>query len=336
MLLYIDGFDYYGSSQLSQRGWSGAMTFGNSTTTRFGVGQCMEVPTHTSANRTIPENAGTLFVGAAINLGYAQSLPVISFYDGATCQIAINCNSNGTLYITRGSNSGTQLGSTTTYAVNFGVWNYWELSAVIASGTGGSVTLKINGQTILSVTGVNTSNSGNAYCNGVQFSYNSSGQYLNMDDLYICDASGSSPTNTFLGDVRVYGSTPSANGGSTQWAPNGAGSNYECVDSIPPNASDYVSSSTPGQTDLYEFPTIAVADTILGVQVSYFASKTDSGTRTIQSQVKSGTATADGTENNLSATMAYYSDIFYEDPNTSAAWTLSAVNDMQAGVVEVV
>ena len=332
MLLYIDGFDYYGVNQLSQRGWGGSMTFGNSTTTRFGVGQCLEIPTHTDAFRTIPENAATLFVGAAINVGNAQSLPIISFYDGSTCQIAVNMNSNGTLYITRGT--GSQLGSTSTYVVQTGVWNYWELGATIDS-TNGSVTLKINGQTILTVTGVNTSNSGNAYCNGVQFDYNSSGQYLNIDDLYICDSQGSAPTNTFLGDVRVYGSVPNGAGASTQWTPNGQSSNYECVDSIPPNSSDYVSSSTPGQTDLYTFPTIAVADSILGVQVSYFAGKNDSGTRTIQSTVKSGSATANGAENNLSATMTYYSDIFYDDPNTSAAWTLSAVNAMQAGVTEV-
>ena len=43
---------------------------------------------------------------------------------------------------------------------------------------------------------------------------------LDIDDLYICDGTGSAPHNTFLGDCRVDTLLPTADGTAQQWTPS--------------------------------------------------------------------------------------------------------------------
>lgn len=329
-LLQIDGFDYYGSAQLASKGWSGnGLSLQGASYTRFDVGQCLECGADWYQTKTLPFNVGPqAYVGMAMNLSVVQEGNLLWFKDESTSQVQITLSTNGNVVVNY--NGGSQQAS---YIPTAGVWNYWEVGITFGSGTSGSVTVRVNGSPIITVTGVDTIGSGNAYFNDIIFGDNGVSQSY-IDDFYICDGSGSA-YNTFLGDVRVYGLLPAGAGSSTQWTPNGAASNYECMNQVPPNASDYVSSSTPGQVDLYTMQTVPAAAQIIGVQVSYYAQKTDSGTRTLQSVVKSGSVQAEGAENNLGTSPQYFQDVFYNDPNTGAAWTLAAVNAMQVGINEV-
>jgi hypothetical protein len=326
-LLLMDGYDYYGTGQLALKGWTGggmSMTTG----TRFGVGQALVLGSDWFQYKTLPFNVGpSAFLGFALSFtSYGGN--IVTLKDGANPHVSLALN--GSQKIVVYYQSGNQI---LDYVPAIGVWNYWEVGVVFSSASG-SIVVKINGAVIANITGIDTINpsSGNAYFNILQWGDNAL-QGMVTDDFYICDGSGSA-NNTFLGDVRVFGLMPDAAGSSTQWTPNGAGANYECVNAIPPGSA-YISSSTAGQIDLYGMQTVPSALEIIGVQVSYLANKNDSGSRTIQSVIKSGSVEADGAANSLGSSQSYFSDVFYEDPNTSAAWTLAAVNAMQVGVEEV-
>jgi hypothetical protein len=332
-LLFMDGFDYYTTAELGARGWSGASNSMIATaSTRFNYGQAIN-PNGNGANgiyRAVP-NSAVLFFGFAI---YWTDLPtsriVCQFQDVGTTQVDLRTNASGQFYFTR---NGTVIGGTSTAGLQTGTWNYYEVSVTFATGTAGSATLKINGVTALTVTGVNTSATGDAYANRVTFGLSNAWDFY-VDDVYCCDNT-TSQNNTFLGDVRVYALLPSGAGASTQWTPNGATSNYQCVNTSPAATTKYVSSATPGQIDLYTLPTISAANAIDAVQIDYYAEKDDSGTRIIESVVQSGSTQATGAQNALGTSYGFFSDIFPNDPNTSAPWTLAAINALQVGVEEV-
>jgi hypothetical protein len=62
-----------------------------------------------------------------------------------------------------------------------------------------------------------------------------------------------------------------------------------------------------------------------------FAKKSDSGSRQGQVRVKSSSTEVGGTDTVLSTTYAWLNRVDTTDPNTSAAWTASAVNALQVG-----
>lgn len=123
----------------------------------------------------------------------------------------------------------------------------------------------------------------------------------------------------------------------------GTASNFALVDKPPgaligfPTAQtvDYIASSNAGDEDLYTLKDLTgTVASIACVQVSALLSKDSGGARTMDLRVKSGSADAAGTQSNfaISTSPVQYSTVFETDPNTSAAWTGTAVNNMTAGV----
>ena len=156
-----------------------------------------------------------------------------------------------------------------------------------------------------------------------------------MDDFYMLDQSGSAPLNDFLGDCRIDTIYPSADGTYSDFTPSTGSTHYTLVDEATPNTTDYVSSSTVGNRDSYQFQDIAAlsAQTIYGVQVNAAIVKDDAGARSAATFVRSGSSNSDGAGVGLSTSQTYISQIFTTDPNTGAAWTESAVNAAQFGTV---
>jgi hypothetical protein len=109
------------------------------------------------------------------------------------------------------------------------------------------------------------------------------------------------------------------------------------VDEIPPDEdATYVFSSTPGQKDLYGFPNAdpTTAD-VSAVVVEVRARKDDGGTRTIAPTITSGGTALDGPTQAVGTTYSQFQSIYENDPNTSAQWTLAAVNAAVAGMDEI-
>jgi hypothetical protein len=95
----------------------------------------------------------------------------------------------------------------------------------------------------------------------------------------------------------------------------------------------YVYDSTPGDADFYGIATIASTPvSTFMVTTRGYMEKSDAGTRTAAVQLKSGSATVASTTAVLTTSgwqWVWRSDL--TDPNTSAAWTAAAVNNVTIG-----
>lgn len=97
--------------------------------------------------------------------------------------------------------------------------------------------------------------------------------------------------------------------------------------------SSYVYSTVVGQTDMYGITPLTVTpQNIIACVTRAFAQKSDAGTRNISLNIKSGPTNSAGASIALFAgTWSWTSRIDLTDPNTGAAWTATAVNNIQIG-----
>jgi hypothetical protein len=151
---------------------------------------------------------------------------------------------------------------------------------------------------------------------------------------------GQVATTTIYTESQTYGSgfpstaTPSPVGTyAGQHTITITTTNSYCVnEAIEDGDASYVYDNTSGHEDLYDLANLSATPTsIVGVQSRMFAKKSDSGTRQGQIRVKSGATEVGGTDTVLSTTYGWLNRVDAVDPNTSAAWTASAVNALQVG-----
>lgn len=88
-----------------------------------------------------------------------------------------------------------------------------------------------------------------------RFSFGNVGGYQSQttwfDDIYICDDLGPY-NNNYLGPIAVEALRPTGTGANSGWTPS-TGAGWSCVDESIPNTTDYVSSTTTGTVDTYQF-----------------------------------------------------------------------------------
>ena len=118
----------------------------------------------------------------------------------------------------------------------------------------------------------------------------------------------------------------------TQFTPS-TGANYTCVDEVAASTTDYVESATAAQQDLYAFTDLPHTPVnIYGVLRTAVATKDDVGTRSIKLLTKCASAVSAGADKALSfGSYVRLADTIDVDPNTSVAWTTSALNASQFG-----
>ncbi|HTW70764.1 MAG TPA: hypothetical protein VME47_12815, partial [Acetobacteraceae bacterium] len=102
----------------------------------------------------------TFFYGARVNNNNASPVDLVFNDVNSVNQIAITLNNSGNGSLSAYRN-GTLLGSSSAGVVPLDSWYYVEVGAVIASGTDGSVSVRINGVQALNLTGINTAGGGN-------------------------------------------------------------------------------------------------------------------------------------------------------------------------------
>lgn len=271
----------------------------------------------------------TLIVGCAIyktGIG-SLSTPVVGLYDGATLGMNVRILSDGTLEVLRGT---TQL-EVTTNSINAATWYYLEFKVVCHDSTG-SYDLKINETTWASATGVDTKAGTNAYHDKVMFRGNDFASATWVDDIYICDGSGSI-NNDFAGNVKVIALRPDSAGDDTDWTPS-AGANYATVDEVELDEdTTYVETSTPNDQDLYNYDNLPSVGDIKGLQVVTEVRVTDAQSYDLNSVIKSGATEDEGAADTITSTSYVTQTRVQEiDPNTSSLWTKVNVNAAQFGI----
>ena len=254
-LLWIDGFEGYGVSSnpsaLTVR-YAATTSAGSNFTIAAGRTSGYSISCGGSQPAFItPPLADpcdpTLIIGFAgkftTNSGGSESSIVVNLYDNPTLGIVVQFISytpNSSIIVKLGA---TTLFTYTNFLILLNVWYYFEIK-VFTHPTAGTVEVRVNGVTLVSLSGINTQPGFHNYHNTV-------GVYIyrigGFDDYYICDSTGLL-MNDFQGACRVIGLLPNADTGTEQWTPSTGTAHYACVDENPPNAaSDYVSSSTQAQ-----------------------------------------------------------------------------------------
>lgn len=217
MIFFTDGFDYSYVDAVTglPPGWSSSGGNGgnpiNAVSARSGL-QGMGVG-GSSQGRFILTNftaRTTAIFGFAMNLQSGVSSVIFGLEDSTgSTQLEMQYNGTGGILVFKGTTSGTLLG-TASVVINAGAWHYYELKITIASGTGGSFDLHIDGVSVASATGINTlatstANMAAAWLQGPGGTNNF------FDDVVFLDLTGT-VNNTFLGDVSVLGRAATSNG----------------------------------------------------------------------------------------------------------------------------
>jgi hypothetical protein len=159
-------------------------------------------------------------------------------------------------------------------------------------------------------------------------------------------AAGSSGTSQTPGNLLVqysdngtdwvtsWAPTPT-NWGASQtitWTFSPPTANWSTVDETPPNTYDYNSSATVGNKDSYALQNLPLASTtVKAIQVNNALSKSDAGARSAANLIRSSTTEAQSSALALSTSPLYLSSVHETDPATTAAWTVSGVNALEAG-----
>ncbi len=273
-------------------------------------------------------------------IGYAMKHvgvlhPMFQFKDGSTVQVIAMANADGTFSFRQTSRSGTVL-FTTSVIQTGGLWNFFEVDITFHA-SAGTIDVYKNSTLFQSASSKNTAISGTAQANrldlGMVDSAGNPGAFQLYDDVYCLDTTGSAPWNDRLGDVRVYPLRPSGAGTTTQMTPS-TGSNYQNVDEIIANDdTDYNFTNTITQRDLYAFGDLpgSLAATIFGIAHTSRWRKDDAGPRTAAQVLKDGSTTTVETAQSLATAYQSYATVNDQSLRTSAPYTISDVNALEAG-----
>ena len=157
------------------------------------------------------------------------------------------------------------------------------------------------------------------------------GEYMYADDIVIDDSD-------WPGSPFIYGLTPTGDGATTEWDPSTGTDHYPLVDEIPASSTDYVSSTTSGEVELYTFSNLPDTDvwSVNSVQVSAYA-KTPGPPEDeyLQLGVRHAGANYFGAPVQLSTDFTQHATIFENNPLTGSAWTQDDVHSGEFGFKEV-
>jgi hypothetical protein len=233
---------------------------------------------------------------------------------------------------------GTLRGTSATGLLFSGAWKHLEFKFVLGDSPNGAMYARVDGVSVLSVTGIDTKNAGTkTVIDQIRGPRNAnSSDNLNMDDWFLVngDTSDAEQPSDWQGVCRVYAIRPTADA-SVAFTPS-TGSNYACVDETDFTVgTDYVEAVADSLTDLYTMGDVSLpsGSTPLGVKVSTIALNSSAGTRTIAQKVKSGATTVTKTAQTLSTTAKIFEYVVAKDPNTSDPWTESNINSIETGFV---
>jgi hypothetical protein len=220
-------------------------------------------------------------------------------------------------------------------------WYYIECKVKFNPSTGAGQ-VKIDEQLIYDYTGDNVTTSNDFSPYDVSYArfrfgydYQTAEQNVQVDDFYLADSSGAS-NNDFLGDIRIDAIHPNGAGNYSQFTPS-AGSNYQCVDEVGADESDYVEAAVDGYKDSYAFPNVPTdlddAD-IKAVQIRTFSQRTATAdNRKITPFIRTGST--DYSQSDVSLADSFgeaRGDIVLLDPSDSNPWTQAKINACEFGM----
>lgn len=152
-----------------------------------------------------------------------------------------------------------------------------------------------------------------------------------FDDIYVMDRTGTVNNGLALGEIREYRRGPTTDV-QAQWTRvGGAASNAATVNKRDfTSTTEYIYPATSVVEDIYSSTDIISGLSVVAVNIEGFGFQ-DSGSQAITPVLKL-TSEYEGSNVVMNATPTYFKTTFEQNPETSAAWTLSQANASQFGV----
>jgi len=229
------------------------------------------------------------------------------------------------------SGGGTLLGTSAAPAFISNAWQHVEVK-MFSDGAAGTIEVRVNGVTVLNLTGQNTLGAAGP-CTQFACGPVSSGvipdYYWYMKDMVVWDTTGSF-NNNFMGSVSVKELIPDGDV-SANWAVTGSATHFGAVNEAPPDDdTKYIYAVTPAPAaDVMSLTNLPVdVTTVRGLMVINRAKNTDGGDGKLQAGLISGASTQLYTDRQITTAYTYWTDISETDPATAAAWLPGAVNAM--------
>lgn len=352
-LLWMDGFDHYkapsdaqsvGRLNMLDGAWAAAAGDGPSSTQSRTGGQSLFIGNFSSAN---DENYRRIFgMGyETIGFGMAVYLPTLAGLVAGRAemwavtnavnsrQLVFNLLSTGAIECRQGSAGGTLLGTSPDGTLVATAWQHIEFKVKIHPSTG-SVEIRVNGVTVLSIVAADT---GSSTANNLTLMRNASAFFqpfqAYFDDMYAWDTNGSY-NNDFVGDKRVGLFLLNDDTAQADWDVVGAATGYGTMTEIPPDDdTTYIETQQTGFVSVFEIENI-VGDigVISAAQAVSMQRKTVAGACNTQISLVSGISVAEGADRPVTENWTYYSDVYEEDPSTAAPWTKTGLSNAQVKI----
>ena len=339
-LRFLDGFDHYATPQLQAKWPSQGNSLGSACSIAQGQGResgggALSVGGNNGSVLTTANFASesTWTVGAAVKPSQLLNTP-LSIGDSTSghIQLTVGVNSSGYLYATVAAGTYTA----TTLPLSVGVWTYIE-GQVVISATAGTVTLRVNGNTVVSETGINTANGGTLTANtllvgGASFGQPNWNPVGYLDDLYLFDGTGSANTTFPSAIPTVQCLWPNSPGSNAQWT-GSPYQNFANVNDETPDG-DYTvnQSGTAGQLDTFNHDDLRPdTGTVFAVQHCLTARTATATSHTIAAAEYVGTTSYVDTAQTLATGYSCLTFPHDTDPATGAAFTIADVNSNQYG-----
>ena len=346
-LLFMDGFDYIPASGGTLASiWLGSgskwdLYYANgsigteTSSTPFGFGGALD-PVAGYLMKNLASNYATLIAGFYLNpLNIHYGLRLLSFYDGSTSQVHLIVDGDGHFEVL--NNVGSSVAGVGATTLVSGTWYYIEFKATINSSTG-SVYVRVNGSAEISATGLNLAASGNNYVNGIRlgnatFSFPGVNESY-TDDFVLMDSSGST-MNGFQGPLRIYSVLPNSDVANAGWTLSSGSTINTLINETATSTANYVECATSTDSFLVGCGSLyGGSGNIMAVAVNSAAEGSGAGPPSFKNLLNSGsTALAGNSLTPVASTVGMFQTLYVTDPNTSAAWTTSAVNSIAVGAV---
>lgn len=331
--IFGDSFDYYTALATKWSDGKTALIDLSGANSRTGIGCCLCFPFGPELN--IPPRSNAV-IGDAYK---TQTLDgdIHGLISGTGVfrqrQVRTRVNADGSVSVCTGNDPGRiTLGTSAPNVISANIYHYVE-TKVSAFAVNGTVTVRVDGVVVLTVTGNTNPDATGTY---VTFYIGGPGGGLNgyHDDIYLLDLSDSgipgSPNNDFLGAIRQFAQPPIADGSPLDWTPSVPGPHFPLVAEIPPDGgATNVKSGNPSDVDQYVYGTAGIVAPvqIFGVQVCITAAIDIAGSRTIAPNVGGHVGTSAG----LTTSQNQVKQCYDGNPVDGSAWELSDFNSVQFG-----
>ncbi len=342
-LLHVDGIPYDSPTAAAPRKWTTVSIsgYGSNLTVQTSSGRfggrwlnfscsTSQTGSYVTAAKTFGGTSSTIIAqfGYLPIVNNAGTIKLMQLRDGTAPQITLNDNA-GILEVRRGDYNGTLLGAAS-LAISTNVWHQIEVKAVI-NNSAGSVLIKVDGVTLIDISGADTQATANAYANGISFEAYGMHRRFGLSDLVVMDTSGSY-CNDLLGSIIVELKSPTGDGYYHDFVPLTGSDNYAMVDDLPPDDDTSYNTGSVGDRDTFTFDDIAnVSATIHGVACTMFAKLNDGGSASVKGMVRSNGVDAEGAAVAVPSSYDFLQDFIYVDPNTSQPFTVSSLNSAEFG-----